>query len=175
MKRAIFIAIPLLITLALAISVTAAVFSFPLAAQQTLDLYFTYNRLGTVQEIARSARPWYFSSRPDYPTYGDSWCFETDLRVSLPTKTYTTPVWQKYFNHNSETTSSGLTALPYPPEEVWCVLADLGERDQVLFVARHHVEPYQTDWVIHEGPQAPFSQAFLDSLNEFGCELGIKH
>ena len=43
---------------------------------------------------------------------------------------------------------------------------------QVLFVALHE-DLYWTDWVVHEGETAPFSQSYLEQLEALSCHLDI--
>ena len=76
---------------------------------------------------------------------------------------------------------SGYRNLPFPPEEVWCVLLKKTRRAaddsivestySVVFVARH-LDMWHADWVVHEGEQEPFSPAFLEKLSKIGCDLG---
>jgi len=174
MKRAMFITIPLLVALALVVSVTAAVLGFPVAAQQELDSYLQHiEPSAKVDVIARAARTWNFGQESNYPAFGDNWFFRTDARYTAATKVLETPVWQKHFYYNSKTPLNGRTLLPFPPQELWCVLLNGENKDRVLFLAEYHQEPYYTEWVIHQGPQEPFSPELLDTLSAIGCDLEL--
>ena len=74
--------------------------------------------------------------------------------------------------------------LPFPPEEVWCVLL---KRDrfltyepggetayQVVFVSYHTDRLWNQGWVIHEGAENPLAPAFIDALSTIGCDLGLE-
>jgi hypothetical protein len=54
--------------------------------------------------------------------------------------------------------------------EAWCVLIQSATGPQVLVVARHHREPYQTDWIIHQQPAAPAPAGWVELLDLLGCE-----
>jgi hypothetical protein len=69
------------------------------------------------------------------------------------------------------------TSWPYPPDKVWCVLAEreyvpgYKPREQILFVALHQ-DLHNADWVVHEGETKPYSASFLETLSQMGCDLG---
>lgn len=184
MKRVLFIATPLLVALALLVTMAAAVSSFPLAAQNELDntIHFLNSSLGQdksalyeVQTMVRASRPWNLRPELNYLTLGDSLVFHTDLRYSSPTPQLQTPVWNQYFDHNSDSTLvNGRPSLPFPPQDVWCILLSDGTRDQLLLLALHNQEPYKTDWIVHQGPSGSFDQTFLSILSDMGCDLSLE-
>ena len=184
MKRILFIAIPLLVALALLVTMVAAVSGFPVAAQNELDNYLRFlNRPAGQDEapayetvrMVRASRPWHLRSDLPYPTLGDSTVFQTDLRYSSPTPVLQTPVWNQYFFHNNDSRQiDDRLALPYPPRDLWCILLSDGTRDQIAFLALYHEEPYQTDWVVHQGPFNPFDRSFRATLADLGCDLGLE-
>lgn len=183
MKRALFVAIPLMVALASIVTVSAAMLSFPAGARQALEAYLRHPPAGglsaqriTLQPdlIVRASRPWELRSQLGYPAFGDTWYFDIDHRLGESTRPAATPFWQKYLPYSSETApASDQPALPFPPEEVWCVLLGGEPTDRVVFVARHHREPYYTEWITHQGPAAPFSKGFLETLSAVGCDLRI--
>jgi hypothetical protein len=183
MKRALFVAIPLMVALASIVTVSTAMLSFPAGAQQALEAYLRYveadglpDQRQTLQPelIVRASRPWELNPGLGYPVFGDTWYFHTDRHLSDPTRPPATPFWRKHFPYSAETDPlDDQSALPFPPQEVWCVLLEGQPGERVVFVARHHREPYYTEWVTHQGPVAPFSQAFLETLSVVGCNLGI--
>ncbi len=77
----------------------------------------------------------------------------------------------KHSDDNIETFSDGRPSLPFPPEELWCVQLHAAGGGQVVFVARHHREPYCNSWVVHQGPEEPYDQGFLDLLSHIACDL----
>jgi hypothetical protein len=62
--------------------------------------------------------------------------------------------------------------LPYPPQDVWCVLlaGDQSGRtgDLLIFVALHQ-DLYGAAWVVHEAGDAPFGSDLEADLREIGC------
>jgi hypothetical protein len=181
-KRALFVAIPLMVALASIVTVSTAILSFPAGAQQALDAYLQYARAAAppgerqtlrADLIVRASRPWALGPELGLPAFGDSWYFHADDRYSEPTPP-ATPFWQKYFAYSSESDPlDDRLALPFPPEEVWCVLLKGQPRDRVVLVARHHREPYYTEWITHQGPGEPFDQPVLETLSALGCDLAI--
>lgn len=173
MKRALYLLVPLLMASALTVVATAAVLAFPTAAQDELDRYLHHSRNPAVEvrTVVQAKRPWTFGDESGYLVFGDSWCFHTDVRYSHATEVYPTPVLQKVFDDNIETFADGRPSLPFPPEEAWCVQLHGEDGGRVVFVARHHREPYCTSWVVHQGPEEPYGQGFLDMLSGIGCDL----
>jgi len=56
------------------------------------------------------------------------------------------------------------------------VLLKLASEDTYCVVfANLHMDIYNAQWIIHEGEKAPFSQAFLDHVASFGCDLDPKN
>ena len=77
----------------------------------------------------------------------------------------------------------GPRPLPFPPQEVWCVLLgreiDSGDdatdtSPSVVFVALH-LDMYNADEIIHEAAQDPFSEQYASDLALLGCALGSEH
>ncbi len=72
--------------------------------------------------------------------------------------------------------SLGQRPLPFPPQEVWCVLVkERGAPEgtdpyQLLFVALHQ-DLYNADWVVHEGVAELLSQEAAAAMTALGCEL----
>jgi hypothetical protein len=167
--------IPLLMAATLTVLATAAVLAFPTAAQEELDRYLGHDRIPPVEvrTIVPAKLPWRFGDEFGYQVFGDSWCFHTDVRYSHETEAYPTPMLPQVFDDNMETFADGRPSLPFPPEEVWCVQLHGEDGGQVVFVARHHREPYCTSWVVHHGPEEPYGHGFLDTLSGIGCDLGL--
>jgi hypothetical protein len=65
--------------------------------------------------------------------------------------------------------------LPYPPDDVWCVLLTQAQdpvelsQDLLAFVALH-IDLYNAEWVVHETGIAPFGGEILGGLHAIGCD-----
>jgi hypothetical protein len=180
MKRFMFLGIPLLVGLGTVVAIATAALAFPTAAQDELDIYLDHlisnspagTRQAEIVTLDRARRPWNLTADRTFPVFGAARYYQTDSRYDWPTVALETPIWSEHV-----VTSSGgnSPALPFPPEEVWCALLADESQEQVIFVARHHREPYFTEWVIHQGPRAPFPESLLSTLVEVDCNLGDLH
>ncbi len=64
--------------------------------------------------------------------------------------------------------SADLEPMPYPPDQVWCVLLKDGSEQRLVFAALHH-NLYNADWIVHI-PPAAWGSAELDiTLASLGC------
>jgi hypothetical protein len=63
--------------------------------------------------------------------------------------------------------------LPYPPDQVVCVLAGQDGGARLLFVCYHSDNLWRSGWVVHEGPQSPFTLADREILRQIGCDLAL--
>jgi len=72
--------------------------------------------------------------------------------------------------------SLGQRPLPFPPQEVWCVLVkEQGAPEgtdpyHLLFVALHQ-DLYGADWIVHEGVSKLLSREAATTMTALGCEL----
>jgi hypothetical protein len=159
MKRAILLALTVLLLVALGAVVLAEIpaqTGMPAAAQARLGQYLAtaYPSGGVVVQVAvRAKRAWRFDQAMSGVVFGDSVYYQTDSG----------PGW---------TERDSLLPLPYPPKEVWCVLLKVapsleGTAYRVVFPALH-MDMYNADWLVHEAPQDLGGQA----LATIGCELG---
>ncbi len=70
----------------------------------------------------------------------------------------------------------GQRPLPFPPQEVWCVLVkergapEGADPYQLLFVAQHQ-DLHSAAWVVHEGVAELLSQEAAATMTALGCEL----
>ncbi len=182
MKRVLFVTMPLALALALVVAGVAALVGIPVAARRALDRYIQWIEPTAVSEaMVRAGRPWNLDPAWRYPVLGDSLVFRTDhtyepantptlVPAGYGTITYTVPIMP----------AGEPVALPFPPEEVWCVAlhkrsaaADSAGPERVLLIARHHEEPHLTEWVVHQGPAAPFSDDVMRSLSALSCEKAL--
>jgi hypothetical protein len=157
MRRAIFLAIPLLVLVALVTGMVVMEAGRPADWRVALDEYVGDQAMIspggiTAQSAARASKPWNFSQEMSRGVLGSR-------------------MW-------------GRLDLPFPPEEVWCVLLKRGQVStdepggetpyQVVFVGYHTDRLWRTGWVVHEGARSPFSPAFMASLLVIGCDLGLE-
>jgi hypothetical protein len=63
---------------------------------------------------------------------------------------------------------SGLEPVPYPPDQVWCVLLKDDGQQELVFVALHNSD-YSTNWIVHI-PSDPWgSPALQSTMESLGC------
>jgi hypothetical protein len=157
------------------VAIATATVAFPTAAQEVVDRYLdslTSFGIGRAEVISidRARRPWNLSAdSTDYPVFDAGRYCQGDERYEQLKMALETPLWSDKI---VTTSSNDCPALPYPPEELWCGLLSSGGQEQVIWIARHHREPYYTEWVIHQGPLTPFPESLHDTLITVGCELG---
>jgi len=130
----------------------------PAGARTRLDAYLAdafWPGTAKVQAVARARQPWRFEPGMSGRIYGDSVNFQT------------------------EESSGSLAPLPYPPDQLWCVLLRTegggpagGDRYTVAFVALH-IGLYNADWVVHGARENLTHPGTLESLSAIGCDLGL--
>jgi hypothetical protein len=133
----------------------------PADVEARLGQYIAYSfpsGIATVDQVERAPRAWEFRQDMGLTTFGDSVHFQTDTG---PTRTH----------------RSNLSALYYPPKELWCaLLAVAGESGEptysVVFVGLH-MDMYNADLVVHEGARDLSSQELREGLAAVGCDLGL--
>lgn len=155
------------------VAVAVAERSLPPAWRAELDRYLAYKSgvLSTdvqVLRVARASRPWQFGADGSRPrdlsrvVLGDRAYFQVDRSYSGD---------ERY----------GFQPLPFPPQEVYCVLLRHGTGAgglstevgyAVVFVALHQ-DLYNAAWVVHEGPPDPFAPALAASLSRIGCDPSL--
>jgi hypothetical protein len=170
-KRALAIALLLLLSGLLLGLITSAATSFPVAAEIELESFLSSWGQGTtrIEELVRASRPWNLGPELGLTTAGDSLYFATDL-IYDPRPDRSAPVEAGV---PTSAIRSGFgkegTPLPYPPQEVWCVLVHSEAGQQVILLGRHHRDPYQTDWIIHQQPADPSPAGWIELLDLLGC------
>jgi hypothetical protein len=163
MKKGTLLSIPLLLLVVLVVAVAAEIPDgavLPPGADHRLEEYISYSfPTGTVTLLAaeQAARPWNFGEEMSNTTFSSSMYFQTD---SGPTHTQ----------------RSNLSALYFPPVEVWCALLEHkqgeGTSYAVVFLAQH-VDLHNGDWVIHEVADDLASPRFKQTMSTIGCDLGL--
>jgi hypothetical protein len=138
----------------------------PAGCQAALSQYLAYKSAPvlTVRSTDQAAKPSNFRQEMSYTVFGDTVFYQTDVN------------YQEASSETEPTTtlsSGGTRPLPFPPEEVWCVLLGGGSEttsSAVVFVALHQ-DIYNADWVVHEAASDPFSPDSLNVASAIGCDL----
>jgi hypothetical protein len=62
--------------------------------------------------------------------------------------------------------------IPYPPEELQCVLlgVGVGEGEEMVFLALHN-DMYSGDWLVHQSKSAWPGDELKAQLGAVGCDL----
>lgn len=168
MKRVLFLTLPLVLLVALGAVVLAqlpAEPGLPADMQALLDQYLAYTyRPGTVivQAVDQANKPSNLGRELGYEVFGASVIYQTDLGI---------PGYEK----------GGARPLPYPPEQVWCVLLErdgtygprLEKRYDAVFVALH-MDIHHADLMVHKGPERLSSDEIEPFLSEFGCTVRLE-
>jgi hypothetical protein len=159
MRKASVVIFPLLLATALIVASLVAIRMnrFP-DWQLELDRYVEYkdslsSGTTTVQLVDRASRPWNFSRDMSHAVFGDSPYYQTDY---------------SYGGRH------GPRPLPFPPEDVRCVLLERDHNEETMYTvvfAAEHQDLYNADVVIHEGASDLSAQSFVDSISRIGCDL----
>ncbi len=167
MKKLLFLTIPFLVPGFVLILFLLYAEQQPPAWQTELEKYIAYKERGSpllITELVavRSGRPWRFTGDTNFIVYGDTPYYITD-------NTYQSGPDRRFSR----------MPLPYPPEELWCVLLKIGpsyapsfSKYQLVLVARHQ-DLYNADWVIHEAILPPSSPELKQTLSRVGCDIHV--
>ena len=160
MKRIVRTALVLLMPIAafLVIAVVTSPRGFPAQAQAVLDEYRQFERSPSalplaIRETVQAARPQDFTPGMSSGSFGfGSSYFQTTYNPASP--------------------GTGGRALPFPPEDLWCLLLaeDGGSAPQLVFVGLHG-DMYRAEWVVHEPAHGSAGQAVAADLSSVGCDL----
>ena len=147
-----------------------------------LDQYLAYKSklLASTLDIERvyhANQPWNFKPDMSSVAYGESGIFRTDYGYTNHQADYLLK-WQ--FPISDTGGGESRIPIPYPPEEVWCILLKqkpnhenipIESKDNfVVFVALYK-ELYNSDWVIHESKYDFSSSSLENTLSTIGCKL----
>jgi len=160
MKKAGVLAIPLIVFMITGIVVLSFERKRPPDWRVELNDYIRYDQSrfagGTrVQAITAARKPWNFSPEMSKLVFGKS-VFRTD--------------------NNYDGTPGGSIDLPYPPEQVWCVLLSRSDRfsqnstNEIVFVAHHNDQVWWRDWVVHQGAAVQADPEFKQNIALIGCD-----
>ena len=143
----------------------------PAGCQAALDQYLAYKNVSlaeglSVKAEAKAAKPGSLTQDVSFAVYGDSTYYQTDENYKEASgQAEATTVWTK----------EELRPLPYPPEEVWCILLERSAQTPgygVAFVSLHQ-DIYNADWVVHEVGPDPFAPESLQVASDLGCDLEV--
>lgn len=69
----------------------------------------------------------------------------------------------------------GIEVLPYPPQALRCVLLAQPDaaKQQTVYVGYYSDALWRSGWLVHEGPEAPFSPTLDGHLTAIGCDLEL--
>jgi len=174
MKRGVLLIVALLLLVALGAGVVALLpdrAGLPAGCQAALDQYLTYKNMTLAEGLSvkaevKAAKPGSLTQDVSYAVYGDSAHYQTDENYKeAGGEAEATTVWSK----------EELRPLPYPPEEVWCVLLERNAEAPgygVAFVSLHQ-DIYNADWVVHEVEPDPFAPASIQVASDLGCDLEV--
>jgi hypothetical protein len=125
--------------------------------QAVLGMYLNYyNSVApgtTVKSLVQASQPGRFDASMSGLVYGDSKYFRTDLPVA-----------------GRANDGQSLRAVPYPPEQLTCVLIGSSKGNEVIFVALHH-SLNDSEWLVHEAKNPWPSDALKTQLAAVGCNL----
>jgi len=156
MKKRNLIVIPLLAVILLVALILVIDSQRPPAWRVKINHYIAFLRETNhpsyhVESTASAAQPSNFSESMSAETFSDTPLFQTS-------------------SSSRASFSAELEPLPYPPEQVMCVLLHDGSQLQLVYVALHN-NLYNADWVVHISPDPWGSQAIQSNLSSIGCQL----
>ncbi len=163
-RRIIRQVVPLLFSLALLIALLIYDARHPQPWQVELDAYLAGHTGVHAAALLTAERPAAFDEGMPFRPTGTSSHFR--LGPEDPT---------------GRTGETGLGPLPYPPEEVWCVLLATGPRnpegplpspgpDNVILLVRH-ADLYAEDWIVYEAPPGADRLTVDQALQTIGCDF----
>jgi hypothetical protein len=163
MRKVILFAIPVLVLIVVVITVIIGqAIHHPAGWRTELEKYVRYkSSFIAVQVVTQASKPWYFKRNMSHTTFGEG----------------------AFADYNYEGRRQGYRRIPFPPEEVWCVLlretrslandARVETSHAVIFVG-YHLDLYHAGWVVHEGETEPFSSKFIEDISRIGCNLSLE-
>lgn len=169
------VALGIPISILIAVLVVAILGDFqpglPRDAQAELDRYLLYQQgksgvRPAVRRIVPAIWPGRFTAALSGASYGDSAYYQTTNRYPEPIKPLRDTRGATSIHFFSE---SG-RPLPFPPERLWCVIADPGslQARRLLFVALHQ-DLYNADWLVHEPPPSASDAELSAAIDALGC------
>lgn len=164
MKRVFLLLFLLMVPVLLITFILAVELSDPPAWQIELDKYMVYKGAvlsGTLETrmIDRGAMPWHFSQIMSEAAFGENPHFDTD------------------YGYDGKISPGGSTALPFPPESLWCALlaaetpspspSTKADPYVAVVIIAEHQDLSDSAFIVHEVASDHLSLA--DSLALVGC------
>jgi hypothetical protein len=109
-----------------------------------------------VSEVVQAGQPNKFTASMSGDVYGSGTYFHVDMPFS--------------FDTTVSQTGSSSRPLPYPPEQLACVLLGSNTGPIVVFLALHG-DDYKADWFVHQSRFAWSSNELQAQLSTLGCEF----
>jgi hypothetical protein len=158
MKKNRLILLPILAVIMLAISLLLVEHFHTPAWRAKLNQYVAYiHQTGqTTSDVIASTpatSPASFTPSMSAESYGDNVIYDTSHSLN-------------------EQISAGLQPIPYPPDQVVCVLMDVDGQRQLVYVALHS-DLYNADWIVHISSESWGSSTLQSQLATIGCSLDI--
>jgi hypothetical protein len=180
MRRTFSIAVVVLLPAAALAVMTLVIYQPGLSAdgQQALDQYLHYQGLDAssrwVQQMRHATRPRAFTASMGAATFGSGTYFQV-LHSYQPSATVSSFIWDKPIITSSlgvvSAQSTGQVPLPYPPEDLWCVLMNpAAAAPKSVFLAQHG-DIFVDAWVVHELPPNLSRDALADDWAKVGCAV----
>ena len=154
MRKRLLIYIPTLLVIGVMVALLLLTNRQPPKWKTALDQYLTYLRstgqpsYQLVSAVSASL-PANFTPLMSAESFSDSVIFQTDLNTNDPS-------------------SAGTQPIPYPPDQVWCVLLKDGGQQHVVYIALHN-SLYNADWIVHTSADPWGSSELQNSLDRLSC------
>lgn len=149
-RRLKLLLIPIFIIIAIGGAVFAAEAERTPEWQTVLEQYAAGRNLAVIEAV-RARRPYNFTGELDYP-------------IVLPGQ----------FEYTADITYARShvyqIALPYPPEEIHCVLVEQRGKHTLLLVNYYSDGLWRNGWVIHQGSQMA-TDASMQIMDKLGCHF----
>lgn len=109
-----------------------------------------------VSQVIQAGQPGKFTASMSGDVYGSGTYFHVDMPFS--------------FGAVVSQTGSSSRPLPYPPEQLACVLLGSSKGPAVVFLALHG-DDYKADWFVHQARYAWPSDELRAQLSTLGCQF----
>lgn len=157
MRKPFLLTLPLFVIIVLAVTLLLLNRRIP-AWHESLDQYLVYSMmqagepLYTVEASSAARQPAYFLPGMSSASFSDGAIFATTLS-------------------SSSGQDLGGEPIPFPPDQVECVLLKSGVQHKLVYIALHS-NMYNADWIVHLSPYNWGSPEQKSALNSLGCKLG---
>jgi hypothetical protein len=182
MRKIFLLIIPFTVIIVLGITFFMIGFDRPVEWQDDLNRYLQYKNANASWEYevlftVEAGSPWNVNTEMSSLSFGESMHYQTDLGYGDDSSDPDTPSTVLEAPRNGH-----LMALPFPPEEVWCVL--LGREDNLephqltdeaveLILVALHQDLYNADYIIHEIAGGSDAKRFSEVVRAIDCEMNF--